>query len=365
MPSRAARKRFASMSSPAGGSSAAPSGRSNSRSASDWTRAARAPTSSTVGLGVHDADLDRAVTRLQPGVPPQQGGVRDGPRAQERVDHPDPVGVSAKGAWQAGARKSVEKGGARRREARRPTLPERGVRRQPEQERQVDAQPVQEPDRSVRAGDPDVDVCGEGRLAPGEHPHRRVDLAVARVRRDDRVAPHRRRVHAGDAGAEPVPGQRMRELAAQFGQLRDRIADPAMDPGGDLHHGCVGLLRHAIAKPGPQARDHLVRAEGQRPVARVEEHELLLDPDGERAGWRVRPPCRPRWEDRHRPSLAARPRRVNRVVPLNFAPVPRACHGRGGSHAASRRFTALLRALADEARAAAQRAEDPGLPGPP
>ena len=315
MPSRAARKRFSSMSSSAGGSVCRAVGPLELEKRKRLDEGGEGGDVRDRRLRVHDADLDRAVARLQPGVPPQQGGIRDGARAQQRVDPLDPVGVVAKGARHAGARKSVEDGGARRGEARGPALPERGVRRQAEQERQVDAQPVQEPDRGARAGDPDVDVRGERRLAPGEHAHRLVDLAVARVRRDDRVAPHRRRVHAGDAGAEPMPGQRMRELPAQFGQLRDRIADPAMDAGGDLHHGCVGLLRHAIAKPGPQARDHLVRAEGQRPVARVEEHELLLDPDGERAGWRVRPPCRPRWKARHRPSVAARRRRVNRVVP--------------------------------------------------
>ena len=48
IPSRAARKRFSSMSSLAGGPSPGLSGRSSSSSASDWTRAARAATSSTV-----------------------------------------------------------------------------------------------------------------------------------------------------------------------------------------------------------------------------------------------------------------------------------------------------------------------------
>ena len=109
------------------------------------------------------------------------------------------------------------------------------------------AQPVQKPDRGTRVRYPDVDMRREGRLAPREHPHRRADLAVARVRRDDRVAPHGGRVHAGDAGAEPVVGERARELPAQLGQLRDRIGDPAMHARGDLHHGRVGLLRHAIA----------------------------------------------------------------------------------------------------------------------
>ena len=249
------------------------------------------------------------------------------PERSERVDHPDPVGVAAKGARQAGAREGVEEGGARRREARRPTLPERGVRRQREQERQVDAQAVQEPDRGARASAIPTWTCvarvGSRRASTRIDV---VDVAVARVRRDDRVAPHGGRVHAGDARRAARGAASAREsLQRSSRQLRDRVGDPAMHPGGDLHHGRVGLRRHAIAQLGPQARDHLVRAEGQRPVARVEEHELLLDPDGERAGRRVRSPGRPCREARHRSSVAASRPHVNRVASLNFAPVPRAC----------------------------------------
>ena len=88
-------------------------------------------------------------------------------------------------------------------------------------------------------------------------------------------------MHAGDGGAQPVAGERARHLAAQLGELRDRVGHAAMHTGADLHHGRVGLGRDAIEQIGRQLGEHLVRAEGQltEPRARIEEHELLLDPD--------------------------------------------------------------------------------------
>ena len=268
MPSRAARKRFSSISSMAGSSVPGRSGRSSSSRASDWTSAARAPTSSTRRLRIHDADLDGAVARLQPDVPPQQRGIGDRARAQQRVDGPDPVGVAAKGRGTPVRGKASKSGGAGRREARGPALPERGVGRQREQQRQVRAQAVEQPDRGARASRSRRGRASRGsaRGARARASTRRCRGSADETRRRCRSTPPtgacRRRRRAA------LAGQRARHLAAQLGELRDRVGDPAMHPGGDLHHGRVGLRRHAIAQLGRQVGDHLVRAEGQRPVAR-------------------------------------------------------------------------------------------------
>ena len=105
------------------------------------------------------------------------------------------------------------------------------------------------------------------------------------------------------ARAQLLRGQRSRKAAAQLAELADRVADAAVHGGGHLHHRSVRLERHAVAQPGRQRRLHRVGAERQRPVDRVEEHELILDPDRQLAAGRARPPHRPRREIRdHRGS---------------------------------------------------------------
>jgi hypothetical protein len=169
-----------------------------------------------------------------------------------------------------------------------------------------------------------MDVRRESRLATREHAHRLADVAVARMRRDDGVAQHRGWVRAGDGGAEPVAGQRARHLAPTLPEVNDRVRHSMMHPGGDLHDGGVRLRRHVIAQIGRQVVEHLVRAERQRPVARIEEHELLLDPDRELVGLRAGLPLGPRREidvparvsrSRHSPlATSSRARRMWELV---------------------------------------------------
>jgi magnesium transporter len=252
-----------------------------------------------VRLAVHDPDLDGAVARLQAHVPPQERGVGDQARAPEPTNTRDPVGVAAEAARQPGARKGVKERRARRGEAGWPALPERRVRRQREQQRQVGAQSVEQPDRTLGAGHADMDVRRERRLAAREHAHRVADLAIAGIGGEHRVARERGRMRARDGGAQTPRGQGARHPAAQLSQLGNGVAYAAVHAGGDLHHRCVGLERHAIAQIGRQPGTHLIRTECQRPVVRVEEHELLLDADRELVAGRARPPRRPRRNVRH------------------------------------------------------------------
>jgi hypothetical protein len=159
--------------------------------------------------------------------------------------------------------------------------------RQGEQERQVRAQPVQQPDRVARVGDPDVDVRRERRLAPAstriDSPHPRG--SAAGTRRSCR--PPRRRVHAGDAGAEPVAGQRARELPAQPGQLGAASATRRWTPVvTSITAAWVSWVTRSRSS-GPRPAMTLSERKASDQVARIEEHELLLDPDGEGAGRRV------------------------------------------------------------------------------
>jgi hypothetical protein len=106
-------------------------------------------------------------------------------------------------------------------------------------------------------------------------------------------------MRARDGSAQPLRSQRARHPVAQTGKLSDRVADAEVHTGGDLHHRRVRLERHAVTQAGRQPGEHLVRAKGQRPVVRVEEHELLLDADRQLLARRARPPRRPCRDVRH------------------------------------------------------------------
>jgi hypothetical protein len=110
----------------------------------------------------------------------------------------------------------------------------------------VRAEAVEEPDGGAGRRDADVDMGRERRLAPREHAHRLADLAIARVRGDDRVVGHRVRVRPRDGRAQALLGQRLGESSPHRGELVDCVADAPVDAGHDLHHGGVRLERHAF-----------------------------------------------------------------------------------------------------------------------
>jgi hypothetical protein len=88
-------------------------------------------------------------------------------------------------------------------------------------------------------------------------------------------------MRACDGGAQPLLGQRPAQPYPELGELCHGVRDGAVHAGADLHHRRVRLQRHAIAEILRQPLEHLLGAERQRPVARIEEHQLLLDPDRE------------------------------------------------------------------------------------
>jgi hypothetical protein len=128
-----------------------------------------------------------------------------------------------------------------------------------------------------------VDVQREGRLAPGQLAHRRVDAAIARARRGRDGDPQRRRVRSRHGCAQPEAVQRAAQLPAQVAQLGHRGADLAVRVGGQLDGARVRLGRRAPGHRRRQGREDVLDAIGEGPFARLEEHHLLLEADGPRA----------------------------------------------------------------------------------
>ena len=95
------------------------------------------------------------------------------------------------------------------------------------------------------------------------------------------LLPRRERVQSG--GGRPEAPPRARAPARRAG--RSSWADPARRSravGAQLERGAVRLGARVRRELSGQPRDHRVGVRGQRPVGGVEQHHLLLDPDGPR-----------------------------------------------------------------------------------
>jgi hypothetical protein len=144
---------------------------------------------------------------------------------------------------------------------------------------------VEQPDRVLGVRNADVDVESERRLAAREVGHRALDDLVATRGRDQRLVPQRRRMRAGGGDRQAQLRQFLREPHAQVPELGDRVADPLVRTRRELDRGLVGLRAHVLGEPGRQPREDLVTALRERPVLRIEEHHLLLEPDRVRRRW--------------------------------------------------------------------------------
>ena len=219
------------------------------------------------------------------------------PERTSGVDRGRPVAIAAKPPGNAGAGERVEQRGPGGREAGRPALPERRVRRERQQQWQMVPHPVEQAHGGGGCRHAHVDVRRERRLTSRQHAHRLVDLAIARVGRGHHgLVPRRRGVGSSGRGDQPVTGEQCRDATAELRQLCDGVGDAPVRARGDFHHTGVRLERHAAFQVGRQPGDHLIRPEGKRPVVWIEEHELFLDPDREVARSRASSPRRPRRE---------------------------------------------------------------------
>jgi hypothetical protein len=114
---------------------------------------------------------------------------------------------------------------------------------------------------------------------------RRDEVAIARPGDDPLVLPHRERMRPGGADRQPAARGRLAHLAAQRTQLLPGRDGRRARFGGDLEHGLheLGFDLAGLALDVGSARVLQERFDRvyQRVALRVDDHHLLLDPDGE------------------------------------------------------------------------------------
>ena len=185
----------------------------------------------------------------------------------------------------ADAREGAEDRHPRRGQAGVVAAPVRRVGRQREQDRHVHAHPVGDVDRLVGVVEADVDVQPEDDLLARDEPQRLHQVAVARRARDQLVLPARDRVRAGGADAQALRLGGVANLTPQRAQRGARLAHVRARLGRDLEHGLQQLrLDLAVGRVLEQVVDRV----DQRVAVRIEDHQLLLDPDRVRGAAELR-----------------------------------------------------------------------------
>jgi len=87
----------------------------------------------------------------------------------------------------------------------------------------------------------------------------------------------RLRARRGDAQSHPV--QLVCELPPKPGELCDDPVHVWVDARSELEDRRVRLRGGVRRELAREAREHIVARLGQRPVARFQQHDLLLDPE--------------------------------------------------------------------------------------
>jgi hypothetical protein len=130
----------------------------------------------------------------------------------------------------------------------------------------------------------DVHVHAEDELLARHEPQRRDEVAVARPRHDPLVLPHGERVRAGRADRQALVPRGALRQPAQVAQLGPGLARVLARRGGDLADRLHQLRLH-LALGRRHRLEHRLDRVRELERLRVDDHELLLDPEREaRAG---------------------------------------------------------------------------------
>ena len=229
-------------------------------------------------LGVHRADLDRAEPWMGSHVVPEVGVVLDRAAVDERLHARLEVLPAVEARRQPDARERAEDRHAAGGQARLLAAPQRRVGRQRDQQRHIGAQVVGDVDRLLGIGHADVHVHAEHELLARDEAERANQPAVAVVADDALVLPARERVGPRCPDPQPARARALRHERAQGRELAPGRRDIGARRGRDLEHGLQQLGLDLAARR--LLADDLVDRAREVQRARIEDHQLLLDPDG-------------------------------------------------------------------------------------
>ena len=238
-----------------------------------------------VRLRVHRADLDRAEVRVRPHVVPEPGVVLHHAGVDHEADPALVVRPAVVVRRDADARELAEDRHPGRGQAGVVAAPERRVGAEGEQDRHVHAHPVGDVDRLLGIVEPDVDVQPEDDLLARDEAQLVDEVAIARRGGDPLVLPARQRVRAGRADAQLLVLGDVVNLTSQRPQRGRGLAHVRARIGRDLEHG---LHQFRLDLAVGRVLDQILDGVDQRVARRIQDHQLLLDPDRVRGAAELR-----------------------------------------------------------------------------
>ena len=165
----------------------------------------------------------------------------------------------------------------------------RRVRRDREQEREHRAQPVAHAHGTVDSAHADVHVQAEGVVTPGDVFEARLDAPVVLGVDDVLLAIVGPWVRPRCAEGDPLRGGKREQAPPVLALVSERVGQVDARARDDLDLRGDELARDRRAQLGVRVGGggaHLLVARDQFEGLRVEDRELLLDPDGEVGGLR-------------------------------------------------------------------------------
>ena len=171
----------------------------------------------------------------------------------------------------------LEESGAHRGQAGVPATPVRGVGRQGQQQRQLGAEPVGRSHGELGDRHADVHVQRERGLAASECPQAVLEHLIARAAGDLGFLANRKRMGPGGGRGQAERPQLLGQRRPERRQLGHGAGHGGVHSGLELERAGVRLGAHLLGQGGGELGEELVHHVGETPVARVEQHHLLLD----------------------------------------------------------------------------------------
>ena len=235
------------------------------------------------GRLIRHPHFERAEAGVRAHVPPEPRVVHRDADPHEPLDPLLPVLVRAKGRRRAAPRQLGEDRRPSREELRLDAAEIRGVDGQGQHERQPLENPLERVEAGLRGVDAHMDVEPAHALAAGDRAHVGDHVEVPLFLDDRQLLRRRDRMRARRGDPQAVPPPDRVSGRAELRERGDRLRGVGADPGVQLDDGRVELRLQPPRQVEPfRLAQEQVDGADRREALAVEDHDLLLDADGER-----------------------------------------------------------------------------------